>query len=113
MVEAWLRRNMSKIYLPIGYKPTLPDDKRGEYMNRIYDSNYLLPGAENMELALLKDFAEFAEKRYAEDLYTEELKVAKGSDIVDNMSKEQTKGALREFLNWRAKKKGKPKPYAN
>ena len=104
---------MSKIYLPIGYKPTLPDDKRGEYMNRIYDSNYLLPGAENMSLAELKDFVEFAEGRASEEAYKEELEVAKGSDIVDNMSKEQTKGALREFLNWRAKKKGKPKPYAN
>ena len=90
---------MSKIYLPIGYKPTLPDDKRGEYMNRIYDSNYLLPGAENMSLAELKDFVEFAEGRASEEAYKEELKVAKGSDIVDNMSKEQTKGDLREFIN--------------
>ena len=104
---------MSKIYLPIGYKPTLPEDRRGEYMNRIYDSNYILPGAEKMELAELADFADFAEERAAEDEAKEELKVAKGSDIVDNMSKEQTKGALREFLNWRAQKKGKPKPYAN
>ena len=82
-------------------------------MHRIWDAKYVLPGAEKMDLAELKDFAEFAEQRYAEDLYKEELEVAKGSDIVDNMSKEQTKGALREFLNWRAKKKGKPKPYAN
>jgi len=103
---------LSKIYLPIGYKPRVPDDKRGEYMNRIYDSNYLLPGAENMELAELADFADFAEERAAEDVAKEELKVAKGSDIVDNMSREQTKGALKEFLNWRARKRGKKEPYA-
>jgi len=103
---------MAKIYLPIGHKPTPPKTKREEYMHRIWDARYILPGAEKMELSLVKDFADFAEERYAEDLAIEELKVAKGKDIVDNMSREQTKGALREFLNWRARKKGKPELYA-
>ena len=103
---------MSKIYLPIGAKPTPPKTLREEYMHRIWDARYVLPGAEKMELVMLKDFAEFAEERYTEDLAKEELKVAKGADIVDNMSREQTKGALREFLNWRARKKGQEKPYA-
>lgn len=105
---------MSKIYLPIGYKPAEPKTKREEYMHRIWDSRYILPGAEKMELTELKDFVDFAEKRCREDLLKETMEILKGKDIVDNMEKKQVKGALNEFLSWRRKRRVRdgqaPKP---
>ncbi len=80
-------------------------------MNRIFDARYVLPGAEDMELTELKDFVQFAEERYAEDLRTEMMSILHGKEIVDKMEQEEAKGALREFLNWRAKKRGQEQPY--
>ena len=96
---------MSKIYLPIGFKPTEPKSKREEYMHRIWDARYVLPGAEKMDLTELKDFVDFAEERYQEDLLKETMEILKGKEIVSKMEKEHVKGALNEFLDWRRRRR--------
>ena len=74
-------------------------------MFRIWDARYILPDAERMDLSELKDFVDFAEERYREDVLKETMEILKGKEIVDKMEKEQVKGALKEFLAWKHKRR--------
>ena len=65
-----------------------------------------------MEVQQLKDYVQFAEERVAEDEEAARKEEATARTKMDGMSQEQVIGAMKEYLNWRAKKRGEPGRYA-
>jgi len=56
-----------------------------------------------MELAQLRDYVAYAERRTAED---KRAQVTAGAKKVASMSNEQISGAIKQYLAWRRRKRG-------
>ena len=102
----------SKIWLPTGRKPfpTAKDEKE-TLINRLWELKYAVPGAKGMEVQQLKDYVQFAEERVAEDEEAAKKEEAKARKKMDGMSQDQVIGAMKEYLNWRARKRGEKGKY--
>jgi len=93
---------MPRIWLPFNAAPkTTPKTEREDLMQRIDNCNYLIPGAEDLELSQLRDLTQYVEYKTAQEKMS---RIAAGAAIAAQMSPEQVKGALREYLAWRNRK---------
>lgn len=98
---------MPRLYLPIGSKPHLVEDtERQRLKNRLWELRVLVPEADQLELSHLRDIVQSQEHKIAAQQARESALVNLGQQIVNAMSPEQVKGALKEFLDWRRKRQG-------
>ena len=80
-----------------------PLTERDHLLNRIYECNYVIPGAEDLELSQLKDLTEYVEYRVAQEKMQ---RIMDGAALASQLPPETVKAALREYLSWRKRKKG-------
>ena len=75
-------------------------------MQRLYDARYLVPGAEDLELPYLRDIVQAAEEKKRKQDEIDKIKAAAAEKILNEMSPEQRKGAISEFMRWRKRRRG-------
>ena len=94
---------MSRLYLPLGKSNPYqnPKDERESLLSRLWESRYIIPNPQSIELSYLQDIVQYAERRFIDDELKNKL--AAEAKIV-KMGNKQIKGALSEFMKWRRKK---------
>ena len=103
---------MARLWLPTGRKPFFePKDDKEHLINRLWELRYACPGAKGLEVQQLKDYVAFAEKRVVEDEEVAKKEEEKARSKMDVMSRDQIVGAMKEFINWRARKRGEKVKY--
>jgi len=94
----------ARLWLPAGLPPRpFPRDERDILLNRLWTARYLVPRAETLELSHLRDIVNYAEERTRQELERQRRIVTPPQ----KMSREQVKGALKEYLDWRKRKTGR------
>jgi LPS O-antigen subunit length determinant protein (WzzB/FepE family) len=79
-----------------------PQTERDVLKNKLYELHYLVPDADAIDLSQLRDIVQYAEQKVvAEKL----ARVQAGAEIASKMSPEQLKQALKEYLEWRKRKR--------
>ena len=103
---------MARLWLPTGRDPfpTAKDEKE-TLIHRLWELKYAVPGAKGMDAQQLRDYVHFAEERVAEDELAAKKEELDAKDKMADMNKDQVIGAMKEFLNWRAAKRGEKGRY--
>ena len=98
----------AKIWLPLGRAPTrTPKTEREQLMQRLYEVRYLVPGAEDLELSYLRDIVQACEEKKRKQDAEDKVKAAAAGKLLDDMDPAQRQGALKEFLKWRKRRRGR------
>ena len=96
-----------KVWLPLGHAPRrAPNTEREQLMQRLYEARYLVPGAEDLELNYLRDLVQACEEKKQKQDEVDKIKAVAAAKMLNEMSPEQRRGALREFLAWRKRRRG-------
>ena len=93
-----------RIWLPLGKPKPVPKTERDQLLNQIYEANYLIPGAEDLELAQLRDLVAYIEHKVLEEKMA---RVQAGAALAAQMSPKQVALALKEYLKWRKRQQKK------
>ena len=79
-----------------------PQNEREDLLNRLYATRTMIPGSKTMDIHELRDRVEQQECKEREGYYD---KHAKKKAAVSAAKREQAIGAMREFADWRRKRK--------
>lgn len=98
---------MSRLYLPVGAHNSpypSPRNEREELLQRLWETRTLVPGAKDMEIQQLRDYVAAQETKQASGHYDRVAPATKTSEPLTPDRLRQVQGALREYINWRAKR---------
>jgi len=87
----------------MGRPPVLnPQTERDVLKNKLHELRYLVPDADTLDIQHLRDITQYAEhKVVAEKL----ARIQAGAEIAAKMSPEEVKKALKEYIQWRQRKR--------
>ena len=99
----WTPRHAKPTWLVTGAINPFPRTERDHAINELHSLGYAVPGAEDLEIQHLRDILQACrEKKAAQD----EADARAGEEIFTRMSPEQRKGAMKEFIAWRNRRRG-------
>lgn len=98
----------SRLWLPLGRRPhPAPQDERQVLINELFELRTLIPNARSMELSELRDHVQkIRHQTKARAELESKLFVPTSTRPLAEVA-----GALREFVQWRRRKQGKPNPW--
>lgn len=99
---------VATLWLPLGRRPKVyPQDERDQLINELYDLRTLIPNARTMELSELRDQVQAVRHKTAARAAVEsKLLLPTRSHSVEEVA-----GALREFVQWRRRRRGQRNPW--
>ena len=92
-----------RLFLPMGARSgphPYPQNEREELLQRLWETNTLMPEARTMEIEALRDYVVAQEEKIRQGHYTKLNQTA----TVTPEQVRQARGALKEYLDWRRKK---------
>ncbi|KKK46663.1 hypothetical protein LCGC14_3162990 [marine sediment metagenome] len=95
-----------RFWLPPGPINPAPKDEKDYLLNEIKELGYFIPGARDLELQYLRDLRDSCKEKKAKQDEVDKKAAEAGRKAVEAMDQKQVQGALKEYLDWRRKKRG-------
>ncbi len=95
-----------RFWLPPGPLNPVPLDEKDHLLNEIKELGYFIPGASDLEIPYLRDLRDSCKEKKIKQDEADEKAAEAGRKAVEDMDPAQVRGALKEYLDWKRKKRG-------